>query len=144
MSSIVENKNLYKIFLIVIKYIPTVLAVCKVITLITQYFKFRIFILTCIGGTSLIMLLLLYLISYIFKFCLTHRLPLHYVTTVSVLTMLDYYLGLSIPAVTSYRVYLILSGIFIITWILVWFVNRKNPKIDHIKQLCESYAKCCK
>ena len=144
MSSIVENKNLYKIFLIVIKYIPTVLAVCKVITLITQYFKFRIFILTCIGGTSLIMLLLLYLISYIFKFCLTHRLPLHYVTTVSVLTMLDYYLGLSIPAVTSYRVYLILSGIFIITWILVWFVNRKNPKIDYIKQLCESYAKCCK
>ena len=77
MSSIVENKNLYKIFLIVIKYIPTVLAICKVITLITQYFKFRIFILTCIGGTSLIMLLLLYLISYIFKFCLTHRLPLH-------------------------------------------------------------------
>ena len=144
MSSIVENKNLYKIFLIVIKYIPTVLAICKVITLITQYFKFRIFILTCIGGTSLIMLLLLYLISYIFKFCLTHRLPLHYVTTVSVLTMLDYYLGLSIAALTSYRVYLILSGIFIITWILVWFVNRKNPKIDHIKQLCESYAKCCK
>jgi hypothetical protein len=57
--------------------------------------------------------------------------------------MLDYYLGLSIPAVTSYRVYLILSGIFITAWIIVWFVNRKNPKIDHIKQLCESYVSCC-
>lgn len=144
MSSIVGNKNLYKIFLIIIKYIPIVLAVCKVITLITHYFKFRIFILTCVGGTSLIMLLLLYLISYIFKFCLTHRLPLHYVTTISVLTMLDYYFGSKISVITSYRIYAILTGIFIITWILVWFVNRKNPKIDHIKQLCENYSNCCK
>ena len=143
MSSIVENKNLYKIFLIVIKYIPPVLAICKIITLIVHYFKFRIFILTCVGGTSITMLLVLYLISYIFKFCLTHRLPLHYVTAVSVLTMLDYYLGSSISALTSYRMFLILSGIFIIAWIIVWFVNRKNPKIDHIKQLCESYANCC-
>lgn len=144
MSSIVENKNLYKIFLIVIKYIPTVLAILKLATLITNYLKIRVFILTCLGGTSIIMLLVLYLISYIFKFCLTHRLPLHYVTIVSILTMLDYYLGSSISALTSYRVYLILSGIFITAWIIVWFVNRKNPKVDHIKQLCESYAKCCK
>lgn len=143
MSSIVENKNLYKIFLIVIKYIPTVLAILKLATLIANYLKVRLFIFTCLGGTSIIMLLVLYLISYIFKFCLTHRLPLHYVTTVSVLTMLDYYLGSSISALTSYRVYLMLSGIFITAWIIVWFVNRKNPKIDHIKQLCESYAECC-
>ena len=143
MSSIVENKNLYKIFLIVIKYIPTFLAILKLATLIANYLKVRLFILTCLGGTSIIMLLVLYLISYIFKFCLTHRLPLHYVTTVSVLTMLDYYLGSSISALTSYRVYLMLSGIFITAWIIVWFVNRKNPKIDHIKQLCESYAECC-
>ena len=143
MSSIVENKNLYKIFLIVIKYIPTFLAILKLATLIANYLKVRLFILTCLGGTSMIMLLVLYLISYIFKFCLTHRLPLHYVTTVSVLTMLDYYLGSSISALTSYRVYLMLSGIFITAWIIVWFVNRKNPKIDHIKQLCESYVNCC-
>lgn len=143
MSSIVENKNLYKIFLIVIKYIPTFLAILKLTTLIANYLKVRLFILTCLGGTSIIMLLVLYLISYIFKFCLTHRLPLHYITIVSILTTLDYYLGSSISALTSYRVYLILSGIFIITWIIVWFVNRKNPKIDHIKQLCESYAECC-
>lgn len=142
MSSIVENKNLYKIFLIVIKYIPTILAILKLLTLITNYLQFRVFILTCVGGTSLIMLLLLYLISYIFKFCLTHRLPLHYVTIISILTMLDYYLGSAISVITSYRVYVILTGIFIITWILVWFVNRKNPKVDHIKQLCESYCDC--
>lgn len=143
MSSIVENKNLYKIFLIVIKYIPTILAILKLLTLITNYLQVRVFILTCVGGTSLIMLLLLYLISYIFKFCLTHRLPLHYVTIISILTMLDYYLGSAISVITSYRVYVILTGIFITAWIIVWFVNRKNPKIDHIKQLCESYVNCC-
>lgn len=143
MSSIVENKNLYKIFLVIIKYIPTILAICKIITLITHYFKFRIFMLTCIGGTSIIFLLVLYLISYIFKFCLTHRLPLHYTSIVTIITMLDYYAGLAINTVTLYQVYLFLSGTFLISWVIVWFVNRKNPKIDHIKQLCESYAECC-
>lgn len=143
MSSIVENKNLYKIFLVIIKYIPTILAICKMITLITHYFKFRIFMLTCIGGTSIIFLLVLYLISYIFKFCLTHRLPLHYTSIVTIITMLDYYAGLAINTVTLYQVYLFLSGTFLISWVIVWFVNRKNPKIDHIKQLCESYANCC-
>lgn len=144
MSSIVENKNLYKIFLVIVKYIPIILAICKMITLITHYFKFRIFMLTCIGGTSIIFLLVLYLISYIFKFCLTHRLPLHYTSIVTIITMLDYYAGLAVNTVTLYQVYLFLSGTFLISWVIVWFVNRKNPKIDHIKQLCESYANCCK
>ena len=143
MGSLVENKYLYKIFLIIIKYIPMVLALCKLITLITNYFKLHIFAITCVGGTSIIFLLVLYLISYIFKFCLTHRLPLYYTTLITIMTMMDYFVGIPIDVFVLFRLYMIISGMFIITWILVWFVNRKNPKIDHIKQLCESYANCC-
>lgn len=144
MSSIVENKNLYKVFLILIKYTPMLLAMTKLSSLITNYLNLRVFALTCIGGTSIIFLVLMYIVSYMFKFCLTHRLPLHYTTLISCLTIVDYYIGLPLKANTLYHMYVIITGVFILLWIIVWFVNRKNPKVDHIKQLCESYAKCCK
>ena len=144
MSSIVENKNLYKIFLIFIKYTPMLLAITKLGTLIAHCLKIRIFALTCLGGTSIIFLALMYIVSYVFKFCLTHRLPLHYTTTVSGITMIDYYIGVPLQTSVLYHMCFIITGVFMLLWILVWFVNRKNPKIDHIKQLCESYAKCCK
>lgn len=144
MSSLVENKNLYKIFLSIIKYIPTILAILKIVSLILAYCKITAFACTCVGGTSIIFLILLYLISYIFKFCLTHRLPLHYVSLITLMTIFDYYIGIPIEIFNLYKLYTSISGLFIVIWILVWFFNRKNPKIDHIKQLCENYANCCK
>jgi hypothetical protein len=143
MSSIVENKNLYKVFLILIKYTPMLLAMTKLGSLITNYLKIRVFALTCIGGTSIIFLVLMYIISYVFKFCLTHRLPLHYTAITSGLTIADYYIGLPLQANSLCHMYVIVTGVFMLLWIIVWFVNRKNPKIDHIKQLCESYVSCC-
>lgn len=143
MSSIVENKNLYKVFLVLIKYTPTLLAMTKLGTLITNYLKIRVFALTCIGGTSIIFLVLMYIISYVFKFCLTHRLPLHYTAITSGLTIADYYIGLPLQANSLCHMYVTVTGVFMLLWIVIWFTNRKNPKIDHIKQLCESYAKCC-
>ena len=144
MSSLVENKNLYKIFLSIIKYIPTALAILKIISMILTYCKITAFACTCLGGTSIAFLILLYLISYIFKFCLTHRLPLYYVSLITLMTVFDYYIRIPIETFTLYKLYAFISGLFIVIWIIVWFVNRKNPKIDHIKQLCESYVSCCK
>lgn len=100
------------------------------------------FALTCIGGTSIITLIILYLISYIFKFCGTHRMSLHYVTLVTVISILDYYIGLPINNENLFRLYGIITGAFMTSWIIIWYKNRKNPKIDHIKQLCDSYSDC--
>lgn len=138
------NKNLYKIFLTILKYVPITLACCKIITLLLHFYNITTFPITFLGGTSLIFLILLYILSYIFQFCGTHRLALHYVTSVTVITIVDYYIKFPISTIFLYRGYLMLSGLFIVLWLLVWFTNRKNPKIDHIKQLCENYANCCK
>lgn len=142
MSNASVNKNLYKIFLIIIKHVPNILAIIKIVTLICNYFKISIFALTCFGGTSIITLLLMYLISYIFKFCGTHRAALHYTTSVCVLTMIDYYIGIPLSAVWVYRLYTIITGVFMTSWIIIWYTHRYNPKIDHIKQLCDKYADC--
>lgn len=139
------NKNLYKIFLVIIKHVPNILALMKVISLILSYFEITSFVLTCTFGTSIIFIILLYLISIIFRFCGTHRLSLHYVTLITGLSIIDYYIGLPLSNIGLYYLYLIISGIFITLWIYVWYKNRNNPKIDYIKQLCDNYTDCgCK
>lgn len=77
-----------------------------------------------------------------FKFCGTHRVSLHYTTLIYGLTLIDYYIGIPISAENLYRLYAIITGVFMTSWIIIWYKNRKNPKIDHIKQLCDSYSDC--
>lgn len=142
MSDASVNKNLYKVFLSIVKFIPNILAIIQIISLTLHSMELTSFTLTCIGGTSIITLIILYLISYIFKFCGTHRMSLHYVTLVTVISILDYYIGLPINNENLFRLYSIITGAFMTSWIIIWYKNRKNPKIDHIKQLCDSYSDC--
>lgn len=142
MNNVLPSKNMYKVFLSFIKIVPNVLAVCKIIGLILNYFKIHLFCLTCFGGTSIIMLVLLYLISYVFRFCGTHRLSLNYITLVTALSIFDWYIGIPASMETIWRIYGIITGTFITSWIIIWYRNRKNPKIDPIKRLCDNYADC--
>lgn len=142
MNNVLPNKNLYKVFLSFVKIIPNILAICKIIGLILSYCKMSAFAFTCFGGTSIITLGVLYFISYIFKFCGTHRISLHYTSLIYILTIVDYYIGIPLSVDNLYRLYAIITGTFMTSWIIIWYKNRKNPKIDHIKQLCDSYSDC--
>lgn len=142
MNNVLPGKNLYKLFLSLVKIVPNILAVSKILGLILMYLKLPIFALTCFSGTSLIFIILLYLISFVFKFCGTHRLSLNYITSITLLSIVDYYIGIPISAENLYRLYGIISGAFMTSWIVIWYKNRKNPKIDHIKQLCDTYSDC--
>jgi hypothetical protein len=39
-----------------------------------------------------------------------------------------------------YRIYFTLTGIMVVAYIWFMYKNRNNPKIDHIKQLCDNYC----
>lgn len=133
------GKNTYKIFIATIKYLPTILALAKITSLMLSYYKVTSFFLTCTSGTSILFLGLLYLISYIFRFCGLYRLSLNYVSLVTGISIVDWYFKLPV-CIGSYPMYFALTGIFIISWIIVWYKNRNNPKVDYLKQLCDS---CC-
>lgn len=137
-----KDKNLYKIFLHFIKISPNILAVFKITGLALNYFGIRSFVITCFGGTSVIFLVMLYLISYLFKFCGTHRLSIHYVTLVHVITMVDYYIGIPINVRAMFYLYALIALLFIITWIITWIKNKHNPIVNHIKVFCDRFADC--
>lgn len=136
----IGSKRLYKIFLSIIKFVPNILALIQIINLILCYFGIPSFLLTCLGGTSIILLIILYLISFIFKFCGLYRLSLNYTTLVTLLTIIDYYIGIPIDNTLLYELYGAITGVFISLWVWIFYKNRKNPKVDHIKSLCERYV----
>lgn len=136
------NKNVYKIFISVIKFLPNLLALLKIIGLILSYFKMTSFAITCIGGTSIVLLVLLYLISFVFRFCGLYRLSLNYVSLITILTIVDFYIGIPLNVESKFVLYSLITGVFVSLWIWFFYKNRKNPKVDHIKQLCERYI-CC-
>lgn len=142
MVDTLRNKNVYKIFLSLIKYVPTFLAILKIVSLILSYLEVSSFLVTCLSGTSVVFLILLYLIAEIFKFCGLYKISLNYVSVVTVLTILDWYFKFPLDAANRYLMYAIITGVFVTAWIIYWYTHRNNPKVDHLKQLCDKYADC--
>jgi hypothetical protein len=130
------NKNLYKLFLSIVKYTPTFLSFVFIVNLTCIYFKITIPVLAYLGGVSFIFILILYLVSWVFKFCHLFRIPLHYVTLVNTIGIIDKYIILPFSTIGMYRLYFIISGIMLVISIWLMYKNRNNPKVDPIKQLC--------
>lgn len=136
------SKYLYKIFLICAKYIPVILSIIFIINVFCAYLKITIPILSYLGGVSFIFIILLYLISIVFQFCYLYRLPIHYITLGNFIGIIDKHFTISISNVMLFRVYFILFGIMLIAYVWLMYKNRNNPKVDPIKQLCETYCDC--
>lgn len=87
------NKIIYKYELLVIKTIPMVLSGICILNSSLSYFDIELPILSYIGGASLIMIVFMYLSSAVFKFCVYHRLFIHYLLFSMLLITVDYYTG---------------------------------------------------
>ena len=121
------NKSAYKMLLIVIKIIPMLLALCAALNMFFDFFGIDSRLLSYIGGISFLPLLLLYLISIVFRYCRYHRMFLHYILVTNILAYLDYSVGLPIADKSLFMLHLIVLCIFLF---LVLYYYRKE--------------KCCK
>ena len=99
-------------------------------------------ILSYLGGASFIFLALLYLMSWVFQFCHLYRIPLYYITIGNIIGLLNYWFDYPVRAVVMARIYCILTGVMIFIYIWLVYKNRNKPKVDRIKQLCDSFCDC--
>jgi hypothetical protein len=90
------DKYLYKIELYVLKIIPMLLALCSFLNTTLFYFGINLPILTYIGGVSFLTLGYLYLSSYVFKFCGYHRMFIHYILVVNIISYIDMEFGIEV------------------------------------------------
>lgn len=134
------NKRLYKIFLGLIKYTPITISISQILGTILNYFGISSLLISCFGGVSIIFIIILFLISYVFNFCYLFRLPLVYSTVIILLKFIDGIIGFPITTIAMFQIYAIITGIFIVLFIYYAYKNRNNPQPDPIIELCKRYC----
>ena len=90
------DRKYYKATLGLLKIIPMLLALCDALNTLTCLLGFNITVFSYIGGVSFLTLAFLYLVSYVFRFCVYHRMFLHYVLANNIISTIEFTAG--IPA----------------------------------------------
>ena len=123
-----RRSNLQRLLLLVLKYIPMVIALCYMLNTM-----FYIEPLSNIAGVSLLTWIFLYLASGVFEFCSYHRMFLWYMLIDDILNIVDYYWSIPISTDNLIRVHNILAGITLFVALILYvksnkIIIRKNNK----------------
>lgn len=123
-----KRSNLHKLLLLVLKYIPMVIALCYMFNTL-----FYVEPLSNIAGVSLLTWIFLYLSSVVFEFCSCHRIFLWYILMDDILNIIDYYWSIPISTDNLIRIHNTLAGITLFIVLILYVRNskifiRKNNK----------------
>jgi hypothetical protein len=122
--------NLYKLELIILKTLPFLLGLLGFISTIFDYIEINSVIVNYIMIFSLYSFIITS--SYVFKFCLYHRLPIYYLILINILSIIDIYIGIPLSTFYLFQFYLFLSGIFLILIIYTYVKsNKKSSSKDN-------------
>ena len=109
------------------------LAICDALNTLFCLLGFDITIFSYIGGISFLTLAFLYLVSYVFGFCIYHRMFLHYILVNNIISALEFTVGLPVSFLT-------LCCIFSINFCVFLFLILYFRKKECYRQLREN---CC-
>lgn len=126
-----SNKILYKVQLYLLKVIPMVMAFIYLINTILSYFDIDLEFLSYLGSGSILMIVYLYVSSYVFKFCEYHRMFLHYIVIINIVNTYDYYIGIPINDLMLLILYQIISGIFLFIILYLYVKTNKGTTIKN-------------
>ena len=110
--------------LIALKVIPMLLAFCAMLNMFFDFFGIDSSVLSMTGGISLLPLAFLYVASYVFQFCIYHRMFLHYILANNSITWLDYYVGIPVDILTLFVIHVFLIGLFL--FLILYFYRRER------------------
>ena len=109
----------------------------NVISTILNYFGLSTVILSCIGGSSILFLILLWLISFVFQYCYLYKIPLGFVSSPTAFNLLKFLKVISVNALDSYRIYATILGVFILLFVIYRYKNRhKDRSKENIDRIC--------
>ena len=124
------NKSLYKLFILMLKVIPMIIALVYLVNTITSLHDIEIPVLSNIAGISLLSWLFMYLATIVFRFCFYHRIFLYYILITDIVSMLNYYFNIIDTYYEYLVVYYSIIGIFLF---LILYNHVKDNKRSNTK-----------
>lgn len=120
-----RSKFLYKIELVGIKLIPMIIALAYFIDTILDAYEIDVEFLSHLFGLALLPWCFLLLSSFVFRFCLFHRLPLYYIAVNHLISLIDYYIGIPVELKAWVVGHIAILFIFIL-WMVVLHIKKKK------------------
>lgn len=122
-----RSKILYKVQLYLLKVIPMVMAFICLLNTVLSYFDIDVILLSYLGNCSILMIVYLYISSYVFRFCEYHRMFLHYIVVITGLNTYDYYVGIPVSDLCLLMIYQIVTGMCLFIILYLYVKSHKKP-----------------
>lgn len=128
------NKVWYKIFLIILKYIPAIITIFYVLNTFLSFVGIDTFWMSYVSGISILTWIFLYVSSFVFNYCIYHRLFLYYIALNDIITIIDYHYKIPVTNETLFMLHSILLGIFVILIVIKYVTNHKKNTTKNSRQ----------
>ena len=102
------RRSSHKLLLVVLKFIPMVTALCYALNVLFAYMGIELPALSHISGMSLLTWLFIWIATYVFRFCIYHRMFLYYILVNDLLNILDYYIGIPLSTTRLLMLHLVI------------------------------------
>lgn len=119
------RSKLYKAEIALIKALPFLLAVLYLIATVLDYYMISSTIINYIALG--ILYVFIYISSYVFKFYEYHRMPIHYIVLINILSVYDAYIGIPLDTFRLIQMYAIVTCLFIFLTVYLYVKNHKKP-----------------
>jgi hypothetical protein len=121
-----RSEYLYKILLILLKYIPLIISLFYIINTLTAFVGTDIPVLNNIAGMSLFTWLFMYISTWVFRFCIYHRMFLYYILITDIVNITDYYIGIPVSDYNLIIIHGLIIGISL--FLILYFYVTNNKK----------------
>lgn len=130
MEERLRSKILYKVQLYLLKVIPMVMAFICLLNTILSYYNIDLEFLSYVGSCSILMVVYLYISSYVFRFCAYHRMFLHYIVLNTAINTYDMYIGVPLSDRGIFTLYLSITGIFLFIILYLYVKSHQKPTTE--------------
>lgn len=121
-----KSKYLYKVLLIVLKYMPLVIAFLYTVNTALNILEIDAPIISNISGVSLFTWIFMFLSNLVFRFCICHRMFLYYILVVDIFNIIDYSYGIPLYKSEYIAIHSILISITL--FLFLYFHDKNNKK----------------
>lgn len=129
-----RNKQ-YKLFLIMLKYIPMLIALIYTLNTFAAFMGIDIPAANNIAGISLLTWIFMYIATIVFKFCVYHRMFLYYILVVDIVNTIDYYIGIPVSDFQLLILHSIIMGISLFIVLFLYLKYRKPNEAQVRKKI---------
>ena len=122
------KRSNYKVFLFINKYLPYVISLLYMVNTLLSLFGIDLIIFSMLGGLSLLPIIYFISVSFTFRYCLYHRLPIYYIILNDSINWLDYHIGIPILDMYFIACSIVLMFIFIVVTTILYLKEKKRKR----------------